>query len=202
MSAANGETLVIVINRLLLRLDARGVSANQIVACIKPLIAESEAKAVASALSNVTCTHHNDKQRAECPVCLVAALRADVERLGHLEAVLRSSAADMTAGSITAGGVADLRAENERLRRAYVRPDDIRAQLESATARAERAEGNLAALEQSFDDNCRGVVKIADELAVERARLDWLESPAGMHWQWQAGITRATIDAKMQKDAK
>ena len=40
------------------------------------------------------------------------------------------------------------------------------------------------------------------ELAAERARLDWLESPAGMDWQWQAGITRATIDAKMQKDAK
>jgi hypothetical protein len=48
MSAANGETLVIVINRLLLRLDARGVSANEIVACIKPLIAESEAKALSS----------------------------------------------------------------------------------------------------------------------------------------------------------
>ena len=47
MSAANGETLVIVINRLLLRLDARGVSANEIVACIKPLIADSEAKACA-----------------------------------------------------------------------------------------------------------------------------------------------------------
>ena len=40
------------------------------------------------------------------------------------------------------------------------------------------------------------------ELAAERARLDWLESPAGMHWQWQAGITRATIDAKMQEGAK
>ena len=40
------------------------------------------------------------------------------------------------------------------------------------------------------------------ELAAERARLDWLESPAGMDWQWQAGINRATIDAKMQKDAK
>ena len=45
------------------------------------LIADSEARAVASALSNVTCTHHNDKQRAECPVCLVAALRADVDRI-------------------------------------------------------------------------------------------------------------------------
>ena len=40
------------------------------------------------------------------------------------------------------------------------------------------------------------------ELATERARLDWLESPAGMHWQWQLGITRATIDAKMREGAK
>ena len=76
------------------------------------------------------------------------------------------------------------------------------AQSIADKARAERAEDNLAALEQCHDDNCRGVVKIADELAAERARLNWLESPAGMDWQWQAGITRATIDAKMQEDAK
>ena len=78
----------------------------------------------------------------------------------------------------------------------------LTAERDQLRARAERAEGNLSALEQCHDDNCRGVVKIADELAKERARLDWLESPAGMDWQWQAGITRATIDAKMQKDAK
>ena len=76
------------------------------------------------------------------------------------------------------------------------------AQSIADKARAERAEDNLAALEQCHDDNCRGVVKIAAELAVERARLDWLESPAGMDWQWQAGITRATIDAAMQEVAK
>ena len=45
-------------------------------------------------------------------------------------------------------------------------------------------------------------LRLETELAAERARLDWLESPAGMHWQWQAGITRATIDAKMQEGAK
>ena len=80
--------------------------------------------------------------------------------------------------------------------------DKFSTWVDRANARAERAEADLAALGQSFDDNCRGVVRIADELATERARLDWLESPAGMDWQWQAGITRATIDAKMQKGAK
>ena len=46
-SATNGEALVSAINRLLVRLDVRGVSANEIFACIKPLIADSEARAVA-----------------------------------------------------------------------------------------------------------------------------------------------------------
>ena len=55
------------------------------------LIADSEAKAVASALSNVTCTHHNDKQRAECPVCLVAALTAERDQLLQQVANLKYS---------------------------------------------------------------------------------------------------------------
>jgi hypothetical protein len=46
-SATNSEAFVSAINRLLVRLDVRGVSANEIVACIKPLIADSEARATA-----------------------------------------------------------------------------------------------------------------------------------------------------------
>ena len=99
-----------------------------------------------------------------------------------------------------------LRAEMQRLRsdrdcekRLRKDADEFR---ENAIERATKAEADLVALEQCHDDNCRGVVKIAAELAVERARLDWLESPAGMDWQWQAGITRATIDAKMKEGAK
>ena len=71
-----------------------------------------------------------------------------------------------------------LRAEVERLRsdrdcekRLRKDADEFR---ENAIERAQRAEANLAALEQSFDDNCRGVAKIADDLAAERARLDWV----------------------------
>lgn len=145
---------------------------------------------------------------------------AEVKRLGHLEAVLRSSAADMTAGSITAGGVADLRAENERLRRAYVRPDDIRAQLESANARAERAEVELANIRALADrrnerdhsqDTTHQLVAALDqaidiaqaELAAERARLDWLESSAATELQFEGGwIDRAAIDAAMKEGAK
>ena len=48
------------------------------------LIAESEARAVAAAVTALTCTHHNDKQRAECPVCLVTHLTAEVKSCGEL----------------------------------------------------------------------------------------------------------------------
>ena len=100
----------------------------------------------------------------------------------------------------------ELRTEVERLRsdrdcEKRLRKDSDEF-MENAIERATKAEADLVALEQCHDDNCRGVVRIAADLAKERARLDWLESPAGMDWQWQAGITRATIDAKMQKDAK
>ena len=69
-------------------------------------------------------------------------------------------------------------------------------ELARLRARAERAEDNLAALEQCHDDNCRGVAKIADDLATERARLDYF-----LRW----GVTfnsREDIDAAMQEAAK
>ena len=77
----------------------------------------------------------------------------------------------------------------------------LTAERDAARARAERAEGNLAALEQCHDDNCRGVVKIADDLATERARLDWLLLDVVSRFD-DAYYTRATIDAKMKEGAK
>ena len=49
--------------------------------------------------------------------------------------------------------------------------DKFQTWVDRANARAERAEDNLAALEQCHDDNCRGVVQIADELATAKERL-------------------------------
>ena len=83
------------------------------------------------------------------------------------------------------------------------RTAELTAERDQLRARAELAEADLAALEQSFDDNCRGVVKIADELATERARLDWLESSAATELQSERGwIDRDAIDKAMQEDAK
>ena len=64
-------------------------------------IADSEARAVAEVVNALTCTHHNDKQRAECPVCLVAtltaerdSLRTQVEQKRHLLVIALRSAGD------------------------------------------------------------------------------------------------------------
>lgn len=53
--------------------------------------------------------------------------------------------------------------------------DECNARTAALTARAEKAEDNLKALEQCHDDNCRGVVRIAAELAKERAYVSALE---------------------------
>lgn len=170
------------------------------------LIADSEAKAT----DQLRAERDSIKQEIEMVEHRAYRAEAEVERLCHLEAVLRSSAADMTAGSITAGGVADLRAENERLRRAYVRPDDIRAQLESAIARAKLAEAELAEQKYIKRSAVKRANELTEELATERARLDWLEDNAGdiqrynsSRYIWSANQNlRAAIDAAMKEDGK
>ena len=102
-----------------------------------------------------------------------------------------------------------LRAEVERLRsdrdcekRLRKDADELR---EDAIERAMKAKADLVALEQCHDDNCRGVVQMAAELAVERARLDSgqiLLTVAGER-VWHCGVDlRAAIDAGMKEEAK
>ena len=69
----------------------------------------------------------------------------------------------------------ELRTEVERLRsdrdcekRLRKDADEFR---ENAIARAMKAEGDLVALEQCHDDNCRGVVRIADDLTAATAEV-------------------------------
>ena len=91
--------------------------------------------------TGATCTHHNDQQRAACPVCLVATLTAEVARLKR-----------------------DYEYDHKCL---HLR----RERCELWKQRAMKAEADLVALEQCHDDNCRGVVRIADELATAKERL-------------------------------
>jgi chromosome segregation ATPase len=217
MSAPNGEALVSAINRLLLRLDVRGVSANEIVACIKPLIADSEAAAVQIAMireyGNLCATNESlAKERDQ--------LRAEVERLDAEKPWLKEANATN----------ADLRAEVERLKfyiATTIQPDeyakvikDLRAEVErlrewqagviknarahhahlkDAIARAERAEAEIKDRAAMMRDVMRERDVAETELAAERARLDWLEDHG---WVTGEPCGRAAIDAAMKESAK
>jgi hypothetical protein len=92
--------------------------------------------------------------------------------------------------------------------------------IDRANARAERAEAELGKLQELHGCSQEMVVhwcahaagrslgldQAQAELAAERARLDWLESPAGFDWQWNSAhsvlVRRAAIDAGMKEDAK
>jgi len=94
---------------------------------------------------------------------------------------------------------------NARAERAEAAETVALANWNGALERAIKAEADLVALAQCHDDNCRALVKIAEELATERARLDWLESPSGIDWQWEPErltVSRASIDSAMKEGAK
>ena len=133
-----------------------------------------------------TCTHHNDQQRTECPVCLVAALTTERDQLRADNSTLRAAQKACEAcDEPTAFEVRQLRAAlalgQQNCDDAY---DDLRAERAAAIARAERAEA---------------------QLATERARLDSgqiLLTVAGER-VWHCGVDlRAAIDAAMQEAAK
>jgi len=75
----------------------------------------------------------------------------------------------------------------------------------AAKARAERAEAAQTVALANWNGALERAMKAEAELAAERARLDWLESPSGMDWQWEPArltVSRASIDAAMTEDAK
>jgi len=108
-------------------------------------------------------------------------LRAKAQRFQRLEAFTNTAAAELKSGLITFGGIAGLRAERDEL-----------------SAKVERLDRAAGAIGEAFG-------KAEAELAAERARLDWLESDAGVDWQWSSSaltIRRAVIDAAMKEDAQ
>jgi len=59
--------------------------------------------------------------------------------------------------------------------------------------------------EQREADLLGKIERLERELDIERARLNWLETPSGMDWQWEPErltVSRASIDAAMKEDAK
>ena len=107
-----------------------------------------------------TCTHHNDQQRAACPVCLVSALTAE-------RAELRAEVARLRAGIEvclrTNAHLAD--GENCTL-------IDLKHCLRDS--RVERAEAAETVALAQWNGALERAMKLDAELAAERARLDWV----------------------------
>ena len=150
-------------------------------------------------------TAERDQLRADCEnetkwaAHYLAQSIADKARAERAEASLHAATEECT----------DVRLKWHAVMGTCAAKEDARMELDEELARlrarAARAEDNLAALEQCHDDNCRGVVKIAADLAKERARLDSgqiLLTVAGER-VWHCGVDlRAAIDAGIKEDAK
>jgi len=135
-----------------------------------------------------TCTHHNDQMRAACPVCLITALTAERDQL-------RDEVERLTKQAVFDGD------HIHTLNAAFA----TRAEITDAKARAERAEAAETVALANWNGALERAMKAEAELATERARLDWLETPSGMDWQWEPErltVSRASIDAAMKEDAK
>ena len=157
------------------------------------LIADSEANAVAAAVTALTCIHHNDLERAARPVCLVAALTAERDQLRaelanekNLHAQTRMVVEELNTICIdlrNAGGPpfirseairllredqATLRAEVERLKKQAVFDADHIHELNAAFAtRAEVEEAHAATHHW-----CARAERAEDELATEREKSE------------------------------
>ena len=91
-----------------------------------------------------TCTHHNDKQRTECPVCLVTQLRAelkDARRVINEQSTLRLTAEGSLAHLIVFKNEMHKRYEDdlatERARLDHREPRSITTQNKRQIARLE-----------------------------------------------------------------
>lgn len=105
--------------------------------------------------------------------------------------------------------IARLRAEVERLRdqlaAAQQREAIAIASWDEERNRALREGERVVEWRDRTERYRLATLKLDAELATERARLDWLESDAGVDWQWSSSaltIRRAVIDAAIKEDAQ
>lgn len=185
------------------------------------LIADSEAKAKESLLvAYDTVCRQRSRLATECNT-LRAQVAKYAEALGTIaeshdspdnDRIAREALRDDIA---TTDVVSQLRAEVERLReddanstkfaaREMQRASGYAAEFQKQRARAEMAEADLAASKADADKWCKLANERYNELAAERARLDWLESPVGRLFQREGDclICRGSIDAAMKEDTK
>ena len=175
------------------------------------LIADSEAKATveiamvaaASADRNVSLRLERDQLRADCN-----NLRADLDAIKAIRDEEKARAASAER-------------EVERLNRDYDYDHkclhEVRERCELWKQRAERAEADLAtakaiiaSIEEDGTEEHNAAVRLRQELATERARLDWLMAGGVCMVQHSGGfyvsrlhaqVSRAAIDSAMKEES-
>ena len=177
---------------------------------VDQLIADSEARAIREALVDITCTHHTDKERHECPMCLVTQLRAEVEQVQNVVIKTRKCSIDAMnriralvgatngdphpAEHYVAEALKSLRVEVERLQDRESNQSARIRYLEGATNHATGTPLSLAIARAE---------KAEAELTAERARLDWLQKQDCDREIWRGldvcSNIRAAIDAAMKE---
>ena len=78
----------------------------------------------------------------------------------------------------------------------------LERELTALTAERDQLRDELERADAIYQRACEVEHELRAELAKERARLDWLESDAGVDWQWSSSaltIRRAVIDAAMKE---
>ena len=82
---------------------------------------------------------------------------------------------------------------------------ELERDLTAITAERDQLRDELERADAIYQRACEVEHELRAELAKERARLDWLESDAGVDWQWSSSaltIRRAVIDAAMKEDTQ
>jgi len=141
-------------------------------------------------------------------------LRAEVERLTKQAVFDGDHIHTLNAAFATRAEVTDANARAEkaeaqlhalRLVCGTTDANKFETWTDRANARAERAEAAETVALANWNGALERALKAEAERATERARLDWLETPSGMDWQWEPErltVSRASIDAAMKEDAK
>ena len=150
-----------------------------------------------------TCTHHNDKQRTECPVCLVTQLRAelkDARRAINEQSTLRLTAEGSLAHlrEWQAGVIANAKLHH--------------AERKDAIARAERAEAALADAKEECKNvrlkwhavmgTCAAkedaILEADEELVCLRARAERAEADAAAYLKRAESFRKISDEAEAE----
>jgi multidrug efflux pump subunit AcrA (membrane-fusion protein) len=220
----NNRTAALTAERDQLRAEVNALVITKDKACAAAVENKAEADGLraALALGQQNCDDayedlrdERDAARAELATCkdtsksLLESLRAEVERLRSdrdCEKRLRKDADEFRENAIERAERAE--AEVSKLTDALdmMRDEFMRiiacpgcdAEIEDLANRAQLKLIQRVPVITQLD-------RAEAQLTAERARLDWLESDAGVDWQWSDAartVSRASIDVFMKEDAK